>query len=133
MPIRNLFATPFYEGELGDAALLAELVHSARSLAADDAAGRRWCRTHGYPGYTSYASLADLPARDPAFHDLARKLAPHVAAFARDAHLDLGGRRLKLDSLWVNILKPGGGHSGHIHPHSIVSGTFYVEVPDGAV
>jgi uncharacterized protein (TIGR02466 family) len=133
MPIRNFFATPFYEGELSDAALLAELVHSARSLAADDAAGRRWCRTHGYPGYTSYASLADLPARDPAFQDLVRKLAPHVAAFARDAHLDLGGRRLKLDSLWVNILKPGGGHSGHIHPHSIVSGTFYVEVPDGAV
>ena len=64
MPIRNFFATPFYEGELSDAALLAELVHSARSLAADDAAGRRWCRTHGYPGYTSYASLADLPALD---------------------------------------------------------------------
>jgi uncharacterized protein (TIGR02466 family) len=133
MPIRTLFPTPFYEGELGDRALLAQLVHSARSFAADDAAGRRWCRTNGYPGYTSYASLADLPTRDPAFQALAKRLAPHVAAFAKAAHLDLGGRRLRLDSLWVNILKAGGGHSGHIHPHSIVSGTVYLEVPDGAV
>jgi uncharacterized protein (TIGR02466 family) len=35
----------------------------------------------------------------------------------------------RLDSLWVNLLKAGGHHSGHIHPHSIISGTFYVEVP----
>jgi uncharacterized protein (TIGR02466 family) len=133
MILRNLFPTAFYEGDLADPRLLAELAHSARSLAADDAAGRRWCRENGYPGYTSYASLADLPTRDPAFQALAKRLAPHVAAFAKGAHLDLGGRRLRLDSLWVNILKPGGGHSGHIHPHSIVSGTIYVEVPEGAV
>jgi hypothetical protein len=46
--------------------------------------------------------------------------------------MDLGGRRLKLDSLWVNVLKPGGSHSGHIHPHSVVSGTVYIAVPPGA-
>jgi uncharacterized protein (TIGR02466 family) len=34
--------------------------------------------------------------------------------------------------LWVNLLKGGGHHSGHIHPHSIISGTFYVEVPKGS-
>jgi uncharacterized protein (TIGR02466 family) len=132
MAVRHLFATPFYEADLADPALLADLAHSCRSLSADDAAGRRWCRDNGYPGYTSYASLADLPARDPAFADLVKRLAPHARAFADAAHIDLGGRRLKLDSLWVNILKPGGGHSGHIHPTSLVSGTFYVEVPEGA-
>ncbi len=132
MPIRSLFATPFYDANLGDDALVAELAHSCRMLAADDAAGRRWCREHNYPGYTSYASLDDLPMRDPAFADLARKLAPHARAFADAAHMDLGGRRLKLDSLWVNILKPGGHHSGHIHPLSLVSGTIYIEVPEGA-
>lgn len=46
--------------------------------------------------------------------------------------MDLGGRRLKLDSLWVNVLKPGGAHSGHLHPHSVISGTLYVAVPQGA-
>jgi len=132
MPIRSLFATPFYEGSLTDEALLAELAHSCRSLARDDAAGRRWSKANHYPGYTSYASLDDLPSRDPAFADLVRRLAPHARAFAAAAHMDLGGRKPKLDSLWVNILKPGGGHSGHIHPTSIISGTIYVEVPPGA-
>ena len=132
MPVRQLFATPFYEDRLDDADLLAELDHSCRSLARDDIAGRRWSKAHGYRGYTSYASLADLPSRDPAFADLVRRLAPHVARFAGAAAFDLGGRRLKLDSLWVNVLRPGGAHSGHIHPASAVSGTLYVAVPPGA-
>ena len=42
------------------------------------------------------------------------------------------GRRLRLDSLWVNLLRPGGSHSGHIHPHSVVSGTVYIAVPQGS-
>lgn len=132
MTIRLLFATPFYAGEIDDPALLADLEHSCRSLARDDRAGRQWAKDKGYAGYTSYASLTDLVQRDPAFADLKRHLDRHVAAFARAAHLDLGGRKLKLDSLWVNILKPGGSHSGHIHPHSAVSGTFYVAVPPGS-
>lgn len=131
MPVRSLFATSFYEDQLGDPALLEMLEHSCRTLAEDDTAGRRWCRDNAYRGYTSYGSLNDLPARDPAFADLVRKLDRHVRSFAELAHIDVG-RKLKLDNLWVNILKPGGGHSGHIHPHGIVSGTVYVAVPPGA-
>ena len=101
-------------------------------LAEEDEAGRRWSRAHGYRGYTSYASLNDLTNRDPRFAELVRLLNRHVADFARDCAMDLGGRRLKLDSLWVNLLKPGGAHSGHIHPHSVVSGTIYVAVPPGS-
>ena len=129
MTVRTLFATRFYEGELGDARLLEGLEGACRALAAEDRAGRRWSRAHGYRGYTSYASLDDLPRRDPRFAELARRLGRHVAAFARDCAMDLGRRRPKLDSLWVNLLNAGGGHSGHIHPHSIVSGTLYVAVP----
>jgi uncharacterized protein (TIGR02466 family) len=130
--IRSLFATRFYEGQLGDAALLERLERSCRALAEDDQAGRRWSRDQGYRGYTSYASLNDLTVRDPDFAALARKLGGHVRAFADACAFDLGGRRLKLDSLWANILKGGGGHSGHLHPHSIVSGTLYVAVPPGS-
>jgi uncharacterized protein (TIGR02466 family) len=129
---RPLFATRFYDGELGDRRLVAELEDSCRALARDDGGGRRWSRDHGYRGYTSYASLNDLPARDPRFAELVRHLNRHVAAFAADCAFDLAGRRLKLDSLWVNLLKPGGSHSGHIHPHSVVSGTLYVAVPSGS-
>ncbi|HYE28893.1 MAG TPA: TIGR02466 family protein [Allosphingosinicella sp.] len=132
MASRALFSTLFYQGELGDAALVSELEQACRALATDDFAGRLWSRQHGYRGYTSYASLNDLPARDPRFSELVRRLNRHVAVFAADCAFDLGGRRLKLDSLWVNVLKPGGAHSGHIHPHSVVSGTLYVAVPPGA-
>lgn len=132
MAIQMLFPTPLWRSALDDAGLLADLAHSCRAIAADDAAGRRWSRTHAYRGYTSYASLNDLPARDPAFADLARWLVRQAQAFAAAAHLDMGGRKPRIDSLWINILKPGGGHSGHIHPHSSISGTLYVEVPPGA-
>jgi len=128
MPTRTLFPTLLYEDEI-DSRLLAELAHSIRSLAQDDSAGRRWSREHGYAGYTSYASLNDLPTRDPAIADLAKLLTKHAKLFAKSAGWDA---KPKLDSLWVNLLKAGGHHSGHIHPHSIVSGTLYVEVPDGS-
>jgi uncharacterized protein (TIGR02466 family) len=129
VPVRSLFATLFYEGALDSPALLTELEEACLALAGEDEAGRRWSREHGYRGYTSYASLDDLPVRDPRFADLVRLLNRHVAAFAQSCAFDLGGRRLKLDSLWVNVLKPGGAHSGHIHPHSVVSGTLYIAVP----
>jgi uncharacterized protein (TIGR02466 family) len=132
MTVRQLFPTLLYEDRLGDDALIADLDHSIRTLAAEDGAGRRWCREHGYRGYTSYASLNDLPIRDPVFADLKRLLDRHVARFADACAFDLGGRKLKLDSLWVNLLKPGGHHGAHLHPHSVVSGTLYVAMPEGS-
>lgn len=130
--MRELFATRFYDEPLGDLALVAELEEACRAMAAEDRAGRAWSKAHGYRGYTSYASLDDLPHRDPRFGALKRLLDRHVARFGEACGFELGGRRLKLDSLWVNILKPGGGHSGHLHPHSVVSGTVYVAVPPGS-
>ena len=129
MSVRSLFVTNLYEADIADRALIDELAHSIRSLAADDKAGRGWSREHGYKGYTSYASLDDLPVRDPAFGDLKRLLTRHAAAFAKDLAWDI---KPKLDSLWVNLLKSGGHHTAHIHPHSIISGTFYVEAPPGS-
>lgn len=130
MTSRALFQTLIGEDAIEDADFLAEIETAARNLAAHDTAGRRWSAEHAYKGYTSYASLDDLPVRDPAFGELKRWLDRAVMRFAGDCGFDLGGRRLKLNGLWVNVLEPGGGHSGHIHPHSVVSGTFYVRVPD---
>jgi uncharacterized protein (TIGR02466 family) len=127
---RSLFITQLYEAEIGDEHLLAQLAHSIRIFAEDDEAGRLWSKEHRYAGYTSYASLNDLPKRDPAFAELAKLLTRHAGKFADECRFELT-RRPKLDSLWANLLKSGGHHSGHIHPHSIISGTLYVEVPPG--
>jgi uncharacterized protein (TIGR02466 family) len=133
--IETLFVTQIYRGKL--AAGIArrfntELAQAIEVLAADDTAGQDWSQKNGYPGYTSYASLNDLPWRMPVFADLVAALDPHVAEFAKALEFDLGGRALKLDSLWVNVLPPGGVHTSHIHPHSVISGTYYVRTPPGA-
>jgi uncharacterized protein (TIGR02466 family) len=134
--LRSLFVTRVYEASLaqdrGFMAFNAELEEAVLMLAEEDRAGRSWCKAKGYGGYTSYASLDDLPSRASVFGELKRKLDRHAAVFAEALSFDLGGGRLKLDSLWVNVLKPGAAHSGHIHPQSVLSGTVYVALPPGA-
>jgi uncharacterized protein (TIGR02466 family) len=133
--ILSLFATRIYRAPLNEKApedLRAQLHDACEALQIEDKAGRKWSRDHGYRGYTSYASLNDLPQRFNAFADLRRALDRHVHTFSAEVGFDLAGGKLKLDSLWVNVLPEGGVHTGHIHPHSVVSGTYYVAVPEGA-
>jgi uncharacterized protein (TIGR02466 family) len=133
--IDSLFVTQLYRAHLGTR-INSGLAASSLLIAAEDRAGQRWAKKHGYKGYTSYAALDDLPRRAPVFADLAKMIDGHVAAFARKADFDLsrggGGRRLKLDSLWVNVMEKGAVHTPHIHPHAVVSGTYYVTVPRGS-
>ncbi len=133
--IKTLFVTPIYHAALfehGDAVDPSELTHSCWSIAEDDEAGQEWCDENGYPGYTSYASLTDLGWRFPIFADLIKILDKHVAAFVAELDFNLDGRELKLEDLWINILPEGGTHASHIHPHSVISGTTYVSMPEGA-
>lgn len=135
MDIRSLFVTRLYHAALAEQAPgidQDELLASCLSIAEDDEAGQSWCETEGYPGYTSYASLTDLPWRFPIFAELKEALDAHVAVFAKDLELDLGDGTLELEDLWINILPEGGTHSSHLHPHSVISGTTYVAMPDGA-
>jgi len=129
--LETLFATRIYRASLGSG-LAREITRCCVSLAASDKAGRGWCRANAYAGYTSYASLDDLPWRFPEFASFVAKLAPHVKSFAQSLDFDLKGRPLELDSLWVNVLSPGGAHGSHLHPHAVISGTFYAAVPKGA-
>lgn len=127
-----LFPTLIHRAHLGDAALLSELEASVWMLEEGDSAGHDWCEANGYPGYTSYASLDDLPDRAPAFAGLLERLQAEAAAFSKALHWDLDGRELVLSGMWVNVLGEGMGHSGHIHPGCVISGTCYVAMPDGA-
>ncbi len=132
--ISSLFVTRLYHARLsekGKGVDAAELLASCNAIAEDDEAGQQWCEDNGYPGYTSYASLTDLPWRFPVFAALVKVLDKHVAAFCDELGFDLNGRKLKCDSLWINILPEGGMHASHIHPHSVISGTTYVAMPEG--
>ncbi len=130
--IKTLFVTRLYRAqlsEMGKAVDRDELENSCWSIANDDEAGQEWCEENGFPGYTSYASLTDLGWRFPIFADLIKVLDKHVAAFVKDLDFDLDDKKITLDSLWINILPQGGVHTSHIHPHSVISGTTYVNMP----
>jgi uncharacterized protein (TIGR02466 family) len=130
-----VFATTIYSARLGGQrpkAFLDELRVACRAIAEEDEAGQRWSEDAGYKGYTSYASLNDLTLRSPTFAELGERLVPHLVEFAAAADLDLRGLSPKVDSIWINVLGPGGTHTGHIHPNSVISGTLYVDVPEGA-
>ena len=132
--IKSLFVTRLYHSTLATHGAIdaSEMEQSCLVIAGDDEAGQDWCEENGFAGYTSYASLSDLPWRFPIFADLVKILDQHVADFAKDVAFDLGDRKLVLDDIWINILPEGGIHTSHIHPHAVVSGTTYVAMPEGA-
>ena len=126
---QELFVTRLYRARIVPPH---DLSKTCLAIAAEDKAGQRWAKSHGYRGYTSYASLNDLTARATVFAELERALAGHVSSFVRKAEFDLGGSKLKLDSLWINVMNKGAVHTPHLHPHAVVSGTYYVTVPPGS-
>ncbi|MGA1181459.1 MAG: TIGR02466 family protein [Marivivens sp.] len=133
--ISTLFVTRLYRAKLNELAKRKidtdELLETCYSVAEDDEAGQEWCEANDYPGYTSYASLDDLAWRMPIFGEVQKALDKHVAAFCEELGFDLKGKKLKCNALWINILPEGGTHASHIHPHSVISGTTYVSMPEG--
>ncbi len=131
--IETLFPTLVYRTVLAGAGRLNhDLEQAALDLAENDTAGQRWCEKHGYAGYTSYGSLADLPDHSPLFARLGRIIERHAKRFARELHWDLRGGKPLCDTMWVNVLPEGGAHSSHIHTNAVLSGTYYVTSPEGS-
>jgi uncharacterized protein (TIGR02466 family) len=128
--IQSLFSTHLYRTQL-DPQVNPDLEGAVLTLAREDVAGIQWCRDNHYKGYTSYSSVADLPRRAAVFARLVGMIEPHVLAFAQ-AEFELGGYRPMLDGIWVNVMETGATHAPHFHPHSIVSGTYYVTAPQGS-
>jgi uncharacterized protein (TIGR02466 family) len=135
MTLHALFPTLVYASALqrGDArAFNRQLLKECRQLRLDDAAGRRWSQKNYPGGYTSYGSVHRLQTISPTFESLRRKLIRHVVAFAAAAEWDLEGRELEMTDCWVNIMPRHTVHGLHLHPHSTLSGTYYLQVPPGS-
>lgn len=131
MKFQSLFPTRVAETGALASDLVDDLAQAIWMLEDGDTAGKKWSGEQGYDGYTSYASLDDLPARVTAFADLKAKLDSWAHEFAKAHAWDLGEQDLVLNAMWVNILGEGGQHSGHIHPGSVISGTTYIDVTAG--
>ncbi|MDC7684673.1 TIGR02466 family protein [Asticcacaulis sp. BYS171W] len=129
------FATDIYKTELAGTSadsLVTRLDTGCRRMAVDDREGQQWSKRNGYPGYTSYPSVPDPADVDDAFAELKPVLAYQAALFAAQAQLDLGGKKLRVTRLWINLLEPNGAQPSHIHTHSVLSGTLYTSVPENS-
>lgn len=133
MDILSCFPTSISKARLANLLHLnAELEHLALELSQRDSEGIAWCSRHGYAGYTSYASVPDLSEASAPCRKLRRQIELHALDFAKALQWDLRGGRPKVDTLWVNVLPPGGSHTSHIHTNSVISGTYYVRLPKGS-
>lgn len=136
MALHSLFQTLVYQARLTVAparrTLCRDITREASIIAEIDEAGDDWSKTNYQNGYTSYASMDRLHKQFPPFAELETKIDRHVAAFVRKQNWDLGAGRLKMANLWLNVMGPGTVHSWHLHPLSVVSGSFYVSVPKGS-
>lgn len=135
MPIQKLFATPIYSDKLlanGLTRFNRELLEQCYLVRETDGEGLEWSETHYPNGYTSYGSITDLHRRYPHFEELSRAIDKHARKFARQLDWDLQGGRLEMSTCWINIMPTSTTHSLHLHPLSVLSGTYYVDVPKGA-
>ncbi len=132
MPIQTWFPTSIYSDALLSSRLKKfnrDLLEQCYLVRDTDHEGQEWSSTHYPNGYTSYGSLTDLHRRYPHFEELNVAIDKHARKLARYLEMDLQGGRLEMSSCWVNIMPTHTVHSLHLHPLSVLSGTYYVEVP----
>lgn len=132
--IRKLFPTQIYQAMISKSprALIHDLIQDAKILQKTDHEGLQWSKKNYVGGYTSYGSLDQLHLFSSNFENLKKKIDQHLRKYMTALELDVPVQNLQMSRCWVNIMPAGSSHSMHIHPLSVISGTFYVQVPKGA-
>ncbi len=109
-----------------------QITKEALEIAELDRAGIAWSKKHYLNGFTSYASVNSLQKRSTTFERLEAMIDKHVARYAKALDLDLGEGKLQMSTCWINVMSPNTHHGLHIHPLSVISGTYYVQIPPGS-
>ncbi|MBU6154828.1 MAG: hypothetical protein KGP28_11045 [Bdellovibrionales bacterium] len=131
--MRVCFETLIEQKRLGiPSGLQREIRNTALRLPEVDRVGLRWSKKNYPNGYTSYGSLSELHRNFTVFDRLRSALDPEARSFSRKLGLKVSGHELVLTSLWVNLMPEGCYHAFHHHPRSVISGTYYVDVPRGS-
>lgn len=133
MAFESLFPTIVYQKSLGSnlASLNKELLRECYIYRDLDEEGLKWSKLNYVGGYTSYATINDLFDLSPTFAELRKRLDRHVSVFAKHLQMDLGHGKLEMSTCWINIMPAQVSHNLHLHPLSVISGTYYVSTPKG--
>jgi len=130
--IKTLFPTFIYSAPLrtkGIARLNKELKEEAFKFSEIDDQGIEWSEKNYPGGYTSYGSIAQLHQVSTTFELLQKDIDKHVRKFVKHLEMDINPKELKMTSCWINIMPADVNHSMHMHPLSVISGTYYVQTP----
>eukprot|EP00930_Biecheleria_cincta_P071567 TRINITY_DN59055_c0_g1_i1.p1 TRINITY_DN59055_c0_g1~~TRINITY_DN59055_c0_g1_i1.p1 ORF type:complete len:297 (-),score=52.07 TRINITY_DN59055_c0_g1_i1:66-956(-) len=111
-------------------ALNEDIAVNFRRLMVRDEDGKKWSSEHYAGGYTSYFSLPALQKWVPPITQLEEWVNPHVEEFRKRARL-AETRPLFMTDCWANVMGDGTTHAFHQHNRSTISGTYYVETPEG--
>ncbi|WP_413556987.1 TIGR02466 family protein [Bdellovibrio sp. HCB209] len=106
-----------------------DLKKEALKIAEIDEEGHEWCKKNYKGGYTSYGSMAQLHQFSSTFGDLEKLLNKHVRKFVKHLEMDIDPKELRMSSCWINIMPPSVNHTMHLHPLSVISGTYYLQTP----
>ncbi len=136
---QQYFATHIYSAQLPSKSskrLINDLKKEAYQIKKADSLGRAWSAQSYAFGYTSYGSTQAgfdrLHQVSSSFKDLEKQINKHIKKFIQDLDYDIAADDLKMTYCWVNIMGKNASHSAHTHPLSVISGTFYVDVPKGS-
>ncbi len=133
MSLQSWFPTFIYDAPLQKKTsqkFLSALLEDSYKVRENDRNGQKWSRENYPNGFTSYSSMNRLHKTGSSFWELEKKLSPHLETFAKYLEWDLGkGRKLTMTDCWVNIMRQYAVHPLHLHPLSVISGTFYVKTP----
>ena len=133
--IEILFPTRIAKGSFASAKSLNRILLSEiAQFTKQDKMGQQWSKENYRGGYTSYGSLSDMQFRSPGFAKFADLLQPHAKAFAKAQGWKFHrSANLVMNACWFNVMPKHTYHPLHLHPHSIISGVYYVSVPKGSV
>ncbi len=129
--IQQLFPTQVLKTPLllANGTLMKDLKNDILKIADVDAEGQSWSKANYLFGYTSYGSLDQLHRTSSTFAKLKKKIDPQIKLFIKELDWAISPKELHLSKMWANVMPNGAIHSGHIHPLSVLSGTFYVTLP----
>ncbi len=131
--IKTVFPSYIYQGTLAQARRLnREFKKEITALEQVDDFGRKWSEKNYQGGYSSYSSMCRLHLTSPNFAELETLLKPHVQKFVRKLKWDLLGGEIAMTTCWANSMAQGTYHTLHLHPGSVISGVYYVDLPPGS-
>jgi uncharacterized protein (TIGR02466 family) len=130
--IKSLFPTDIYYALLtttGLKRLNQDLLEESLKFSQIDNAGIAWSKKNYRGGYTSYGSIAHMHQVSTTFEDLQKAIDKHVRKYIKHLEMDINPKQIQMTSCWINIMPAGTFHTMHIHPLSVISGTYYVQTP----